>query len=341
MGLTIDHTLSWEIARVGGLVAYVLATASVVLGLLLSLGIRSKKWPRFITNELHRFLSLLMLAFVAVHTVAVLIDPFTAFTPAEVLVPFVAHYRPLWIAMGIVSGYLAVAVWASEYVRGRIGYAWWRRFHYASFAVFVLGALHGVGTGSDTRAWWSLALYGVTIGAVVALTGWRLVRALEPGWRDVAIGALAMIHAAAAIFILAGPAQAGWNDIANNGNGDGASATWLASQDAVADTVAAAEPPASFTADLAASVPDSNRFAWTFSVSGLAGTVRLVLSEQSARVAVSLADGWSCQGTVSQATDTSLAASCGTSTGEIATVRLEDLRRQDGGVAGVLQVDRG
>jgi hypothetical protein len=123
--LTAAHTLTWEVARVGGMVAYVLATASVVLGLLLSLGVRSQRWPRFITNELHRFLSVLTLTFVVIHTAAVFIDPFTAFTPAEVLVPFVAHYRPLWIALGIVSGYLAVAVWASEYVRSRIGYAWW------------------------------------------------------------------------------------------------------------------------------------------------------------------------------------------------------------------------
>jgi hypothetical protein len=344
MGLTIDHTISWEIARVGGLVAYVLATASVVLGLLLSLGVRSPKWPRFITNELHRFLSLLTLVFVAIHTLAVLVDPFTAFTPSEVLVPFVAHYRPLWIAFGIVSGYLVLAVWASEYVRGRIGYAWWRRFHFTSFVVFALGLLHGVGTGSDTREWWALALYGVTLGAVVSLIGWRLVRALDAAWRDAAVGALAILHAAVAIFILVGPAQAGWNAVANSGNGDGASGSWVAAQ-AAADTDAstrAISDPAGFSAKLLpATAEDGDSFTWIFSVDGHGGTVQLMLGRQSASVAVSLDSGWSCQGFIAQATNTSLSATCSTSTGGLATVRLDQLHREASGVSGVLKVVAG
>jgi hypothetical protein len=341
MGLSIDHTLSWEVARVGGLLAYLLATASVVLGLLLSLGVRSNRYPRFITNELHRFLSVLTVVFVVIHTLAVLVDPFTAFTPAEVLVPFVAHYRPLWIAMGIVSGYLALAVWASEYIRGRIGYAWWRRFHFASFVVFVLGALHGVGTGSDTREWWALAMYAVTFGVVVLLIGWRMVRSLPEGWRDAAVGALAVAHAAAAIFILVGPAQAGWNQVANNGNGSGASAGWLATQAAATAASQAASDRGSVSVQLPASPPDGNRFAWRFASGGHSGTVQLVLNAQSATVAVSLASGWSCRGFVSQATDTSLLATCSTSTGGTATVRLEQLRREGSGVAGVLDLVRG
>jgi hypothetical protein len=336
--MTFDHTLSWEVARVGGMVAYVLATASVVLGLLLSLGVRSTRWPRFITNELHRFLSVLTLVFVAVHTVAVLVDPFTGFTPAEVLVPFVAQYRPLWIAMGIVSGYLAIAVWASEYVRGRIGYAWWRRFHYASFGVFVLGALHGVGTGSDTREWWALAIYGLTIGAVVLLIGWRLLRALAPGWRDAAIGALAVLHAAAAVFILVGPAQAGWNVIANNGNGDGASAAWVAAQATASAAATVATAPAGFSAELAAAQPGEESVTWSFSTGGQAGRVRLRIDDGSASVSVTLANGWSCQGAVSQASGNSLVATCNDSGGHTVAVRLADLRRVDGGIAGELDV---
>jgi DMSO/TMAO reductase YedYZ heme-binding membrane subunit len=338
MDLTATHTLTWEVARVGGMVAYVLATASVVLGLLLSLGVRSSRWPRFITNELHRFLSILTLVFVAIHTLAVLVDPFTAFTPAEVLVPGVAHYRPVWIALGIVSGYLAIAVWASEYVRGRIGYAWWRRFHYLAFAVFALGALHGLGTGSDSREWWGLAIYGVTIGAVVFLIGWRLIRALAPGWRDAAVGALAIVHAAAAIFILVGPAQAGWNDVANNGNGNGAAASWLAAQASTATVAAKTLAPASFTAELPAAFPGEDAVTWTFTVNGQSGRVRLRIDDDAASVSVVLSGGWSCRGPISQASGDSLTASCQASTGRTVAVRLANLRRVAGGIAGVLDV---
>jgi sulfoxide reductase heme-binding subunit YedZ len=338
LDLTTAHTLTWEVARVGGMVAYVLATASVVLGLLLSLGVRSSRWPRFITNELHRFLTVLTLVFVAIHTAAVLVDPFTAFTPAEVLVPGLAHYRPSWIALGIVSGYLAIAIWASEYVRGRIGYAWWRRFHYLAFAVFGLGALHGVGTGSDTREWWGLAIYGISAGAVVFLFGWRLVRALAPGWRAAAVGALAIAHAAAAIFILVGPAQAGWNDVANNGNGNGASASWLAAQASMATAAAEPSAPRSFSAELPAAVPGEDTVTWTFTVNGQSGRVRLRLDDDTASVWVVLSGGWSCRGPISEASGNSLAASCQASTGGAVAVRLANLRRVADGIAGVLDV---
>ena len=85
--MTLDHTLTWEVARVGGMLAYVLVTASVALGLLLSLKATSENWPRFITNELHRFVTLVALVFTGVHTLAVLVDPFTGFSLTEVFVP--------------------------------------------------------------------------------------------------------------------------------------------------------------------------------------------------------------------------------------------------------------
>ena len=229
-GPVIDHTLSWEVARVGGMLALVLATASVVIGLALSLKMRSTAFPRFITNELHRYVSLLTIAFIVIHGLAVWADPFTAFTPSEVLVPLVAHYRPLWIAMGIVAGYLMLAVYASEWVRSRIGYAWWRRFHYVSFAVFLLGILHGLGSGSDTATAWGIAVYGLCVGSVAVLVILRLLALPASDRRDVGIVAIGLAIFALAVFTSIGPMRAGWNDFANDGNGTGASASWLASQ---------------------------------------------------------------------------------------------------------------
>jgi predicted ferric reductase len=226
----IDHTLSWEIARVGGMLALVLSSASVLIGLALSLKVRSTRFPRFVTNELHRYVSLLTLAFLVVHGLAVWLDPFTGFTPAEVLVPLAAHYRPLWIAMGIVSGYLMLAVYLSENVRGRIGYAWWRRFHGISFLVFLLGMLHGIGTGSDTAAPWALATYLVCGGSVAVLLMLRLMAMRPSDARDVAVMGVAFAVMALVVLTLVGPMRAGWNEVANNGNGSGASAAWQAAQ---------------------------------------------------------------------------------------------------------------
>ena len=230
-GPVIDHTLSWEVARVGGMLALVLATASVVIGLALSLKMRSTAFPRFITNELHRYVSLLTIAFIVIHGLAVWADPFTAFTPSEVLVPLVAHYRPLWIAMGIVAGYLMLAVYASEWVRSRIGYAWWRRFHYVSFAVFLLGVLHGLGSGSDTATAWGIAVYGLCVGSVAVLVILRLLalpasdrtgcRDRGDRARDLRAGGLHLDR----------PDAGRLERFANDGNGTGASASWLASRE--------------------------------------------------------------------------------------------------------------
>lgn len=217
--------LTWEIARVGGLLGYALLTASVALGMALSLKVRSTRWPRFVTNELHRFVTLLALVFVGIHSLAVWIDPFTAFGPAEVLVPFVSHYRPLWIGLGIVAAYLMVAIWLSERIRPRIGYVWWRRFHGLSFAAFALATLHGLASGSDSRTPWAMLLYAGSLLLVTILLALRLWP--EPPARSHPILATATIIGCMVVIVWAvvGPLQPGWNAIANNGQGSGAAAT--------------------------------------------------------------------------------------------------------------------
>ena len=215
--------LTWEIARAGGFVAYGLLTASVAIGLILSLKWRSPRWTRFITNELHRFVTLLAIVFTVIHTLMVAIDPFIKFTPLEVLVPFVSHYRPLWIALGIVAMDLLIAVYASEWVRPHVGYRWWRRFHCLAFAVFALALIHGIGTGSDSRTPWAIGVYVVSVVLVGALIS---VRAFPPAGERAhplmaAITVMAIL--VGGFWAWRGPLQPGWNAIANDANGPGGS----------------------------------------------------------------------------------------------------------------------
>ncbi len=139
--------VTWDLARAGGLVAFGLLTVSVAAGLLLSLRAASPRWPRLLTNELHGFLSMTALVFVILHVAAVWLDPFTGFGLAEILVPLASHYRPLWMALGIVALDLILAVWLSTKLRGRIGYARWRSLHYVTFAIYAAALVHGLGTG--------------------------------------------------------------------------------------------------------------------------------------------------------------------------------------------------
>ena len=329
----IDHTLSWELARVGGMVAYVLITASVVIGMLVSLKLRSPRWPRWVTTELHRFVTLLALVFAVVHGVAVWIDPFTGFTPAEVLVPLASHYRPLWVAAGIVAGYLLLGVWASEYARPRIGYAWWRRLHFLSFGVFVLATLHGVGSGSDTADAWGLLVYGTAGASVLILVIWRLLAGGDSAART--LSAIGVLAAAIwlGIFTVSGPAQSGWNAIANNGAGSGASAAWLVSHPS-----SPTAPTASFTANLVGDLVGEDRLVARIDAGG-GGTLDVQAGDESGTLSLSLTNGWTCSGGLT-ATQSALRAVCRAADGAEVDVEVSQLRRDsDGGIRGLVAVE--
>lgn len=218
-------SITWIIARAGGFVAYGLLTVAIVEGLALSLRWQSpQRWPRLIHNEMHQFLVVVAFVFSVIHGLAVWIDPFTRFRWFEVMVPLTSHYRPLWTALGIVAGYLGLAIALSVYLRPRLGYAWWRKLHYLTYLVFVLATLHGLGTGSDSRAAWGEAIYGGSVGLVLSLT---LIRLVKPSGRQPAgrWGWAALASAMSVLGVLwalKGPLQPGWNALANNGHGSGA-----------------------------------------------------------------------------------------------------------------------
>lgn len=163
----------WYTARASGYTALSLLTLSLVLGLVLSLRLRSQRWPRFLTSELHRFVTLTTLVFVALHTASVLADPFVGFSAADVLVPFHSSYRPLGMALGIVASYLALALWLSSRLQRRIGWRAWRALHHLAFAVYAGAVSHTLLTGEDAGAGWGAA---VAAGSVLLVGGLAVAR---------------------------------------------------------------------------------------------------------------------------------------------------------------------
>ena len=205
--------VTWDTARAGGLISYLLLTTAVSLGLVLRNRWQSTRWPRLVTNELHGYVSLLALVFIAVHVVAVAIDPFTHFGLTAVLVPFASHYRPVWMSLGIVALYLLLAVWVSSRLRRRVGHRLWRQIHVLAFAVYGAATLHGLGTGSDTRTIWAGALYAASVALVGSLLA---VRLLAPAGRDarrrpLIAGAAAVAALVAAAWSFGGPFAPGWS----------------------------------------------------------------------------------------------------------------------------------
>ena len=89
------------------------------------------------------------------------------------MIPGLSPYRPVWTAAGVIAGELLLLVIASFPLRRVIGAKSWRRLHWATYAMFALAAVHGIGSGTDTSRPWVMAFYAGTIGAVAAATVWR------------------------------------------------------------------------------------------------------------------------------------------------------------------------
>ena len=149
--------VDWYAARAAGIVAYLLLTAVVLVGVGLAGKVTVPQLPRFAVTEVHRFGGLLVGAFVALHVATIAIDSFLPFSPAQLAVPFLATYRPFWTGLGIVAAELLIAAAISNRLRTRLPYRAWRRIHYVNFVIWAGATIHGIGAGTDLRAPWLVA----------------------------------------------------------------------------------------------------------------------------------------------------------------------------------------
>jgi predicted ferric reductase len=177
---------TWYVARAGGILAFVLLTTAVVVGLLLSGRARLERWPRFAVEDVHRFLGLLAGAFILLHAAALLVDSYLPFSITSLLVPGTAPYRPLAVALGVVAAELLVALAIANHYRRELSYRFWRRAHYLNFVVWALALVHGLAAGTDSTTPWALALYLCSAGAVAGLTVRRALRPVPLVWAGTA-----------------------------------------------------------------------------------------------------------------------------------------------------------
>ena len=98
-----SKTWLWYLTRSTGLVALLLLTASMALGLLSGVRWQGPGWPRFVTAGLHRNMSALACAVVVVHIVTTLADGFVPIYIQDAVLPFGSAYRPLWLGLGAAS----------------------------------------------------------------------------------------------------------------------------------------------------------------------------------------------------------------------------------------------
>ncbi len=165
----------WIASRASGLLALVLVTISVGLGLIMAGKVMRRPGLSRKLIAIHEHTAVAGMIAIAVHGITLLGDPWLNPGIGGVAIPFTMGFRPLFTGLGIVGGYLAALLGLSFYFRKRIGAKLWRKAHRATVLVWVLGLVHAFGAGSDASApwfrWWVL----VTTPPIAGLFVYRML----------------------------------------------------------------------------------------------------------------------------------------------------------------------
>jgi methionine sulfoxide reductase heme-binding subunit len=209
---TLGPSAYWYLARGTGAVSLVLLTLSVVIGVLGSMRFSARRWPRFAVDTVHRDVSLLVLVLLAIHIVTSVLDSFAPITLSDAIIPFASSYRPLWLGLGALSFDILLALVITSLVRRRLGYGRWRAIHWLAYACWPIAVFHGLGTGTDTKVWWMLALTALCVAAVVWAVLARLAHSAPAGspMRAPATVLSVVAPLGLVVFTLVGPLQPGW-----------------------------------------------------------------------------------------------------------------------------------
>lgn len=170
----------WYLTRGSGIMALILLTVAVVLGLTTTARWNSRRWPRFVVESLHRNLSLLSTVFLLVHIASSVVDTYASIGWLNAIVPFGSRYKPFWVGLGALALDLFIAVAVTSLVRVRLGFKTWKAVHWLAYGCWGLAIVHGVGIGSDRTQPWMIAINVAAIASVTAALAWRIRPVLKP-----------------------------------------------------------------------------------------------------------------------------------------------------------------
>jgi methionine sulfoxide reductase heme-binding subunit len=171
------HYLWWLVSRASGVVALLLISLSVLIGLAMAAKVLRRPGLKRAVARLHEHLALSALGAIALHGFSLLGDHWLRPGLGGITVPFAMGYRPAFTGTGIIAGYLAILVGPSFYLRRRLGAGRWRKLHRATVAVWALAVIHTLGAGSDGSKPWLRCVVLVPTAPVVYLLALRVLRA--------------------------------------------------------------------------------------------------------------------------------------------------------------------
>jgi predicted ferric reductase len=205
--------MTWYLTRSSGFVSLILLTASVAFGVVSMARLRTTAWPRFVTQALHRNVSLLAICFLGGHIATSVLDGYVPIGWLDAVVPFISAYRPVWLGLGALALDLLIAVVMTSLVRRHISHGAWRAVHLTAWLAWPIAVLHGLGTGSDSQAGWGQLVY-LACALVVLVACWcRLVIGwpTNAGARILAGVASLVVPILVIAWAVAGPLAPGWS----------------------------------------------------------------------------------------------------------------------------------
>ena len=161
----------WMAARATGIVSLVLLTLLIVLGIVLSHPEQSRWKQAKRIFPWHESLWVFVMAFLIVHIVSLVLDPYAGVGVAGAMLPGMSEYRTVPVALGVVAMYALVVTVVTARYTALLPSGTWLRLHRLSAVVLALAWGHGVLSGTDSEAlrplYWGIAL------VVFAAAGYR------------------------------------------------------------------------------------------------------------------------------------------------------------------------
>jgi methionine sulfoxide reductase heme-binding subunit len=173
----------WITSRAAGIVALVLASLAVSLGLVMSLKFMRRRGPDLLAT--HEILSLSAIVAIVVHGLALLGDQYLHPSIADIAIPFVSGYKTIWTSLGIIAGWGLAILGLSYYARRFIGSKRWRKLHRFTAVLWLFGLGHALGEGTDAGQIWFLAMIGIVVVPALGLLATRYLTDETPNARPV------------------------------------------------------------------------------------------------------------------------------------------------------------
>ena len=145
----MDDLISVDTSATVGLIAMVLFTLNILMGLLISVNYNPQTWwPHrklpFPFWKLHNWNAYLALGVAMLHpTILLFVEPKMRFRLSDILLPVNSPHQTLYNILGALTFYLFLFVVVTSYFRPQLRYRPWKKLHYTAYAAALVMYIHG------------------------------------------------------------------------------------------------------------------------------------------------------------------------------------------------------